>query len=94
MSTPATRGTLIHISQPIPVDRSLSRQACPTCKKKRWFVGWFYEWYGWDHTCLSCGDRWSDGEMCERPFMRGWRKKSIDSAKARWRREAARKDTK
>ncbi len=53
---------------------------CPTCKKKRKFWCWFQEWYGWDETCLSCGDSWQDGEMRPRPFMPKWREKSIRAA--------------
>ncbi len=37
----------------------------------------FQEWYGWDSTCLCCGDRWQDGEMCERPFRPRWRPERI-----------------
>ena len=54
---------------------------CPTCKKRRKFYGWFQEYYGWHMTCLSCGDQWQDGEMLERPFMPGWRKKNIEYAR-------------
>lgn len=65
--------------------RRLERCDCPTCKRRTFFVAFFQDWYGWDAICLKCGDRWQDGEMCERPFMRGWRKKSIESAKRTWR---------
>jgi hypothetical protein len=59
---------------------------CPTCKKNRYFWGWFQEWYGWEITCLKCGDVWQDGERTERPFLRGWRKASVKSALAHARR--------
>lgn len=63
------------------VDRwSLSKMPCPTCKKKRYFWSWFQDWYGWESTCLKCGDRWQDGERCERPFRPRWRKESVKSA--------------
>lgn len=77
----------LHIHAPKADERQLYRLKCPTCKKPRFFLAWFYDWYGWDQTCLGCGEHWSGGEMCERPFMRGWRKKSIDAAKKRWRAE-------
>jgi hypothetical protein len=35
-------------------------------------------------TCTNCGDSWGDGELLSRPFVRGWRQKSIDRAVARW----------
>lgn len=35
-------------------------------------------------TCCHCGDRWSDGELWPRPFMRGWRAKSVASARQHW----------
>jgi len=37
----------------------------------------YFEWYGPSVTCLGCGESYQDGERCERPFARGWRKKSI-----------------
>jgi len=54
---------------------------CPTCKRRRQFYCWFQEWYGWHETCTGCGDAWTDGEMHERPFQRGWRQKAIAGAK-------------
>jgi hypothetical protein len=72
---------MIHIYAPHPIERVAKIEACPCCKQRSVFVGWFVEWYGWDQTCLRCGDSWSDGELRERPFVRGWRQKSIDSAR-------------
>jgi hypothetical protein len=57
---------------------------CPTCMQRRRFVCRFQAWYGVDKTCLSCGDRWSDGELRPRPWRRGWRKESIAYARERW----------
>lgn len=60
---------------------SLRRHDCPTCKKRTRFFGWFQEWYGWELTCLSCGEVFHGEEgRAERPFMRGWRKLSIQRA--------------
>lgn len=68
---------------------------CPTCKCRRRFVGLAAVWYGTLWTCCACGDAWGDGERLERPFARGWRKRSIDEARRLWadaptRSEAAR----
>lgn len=80
--------SLVHIHAPQASMRHLGRIFCPNCKKRSFAASWFTEWYGWDSTCLRCGDSWQDGAMCDRPFMRGWRKKSIAAAIARWRRGA------
>lgn len=45
---------------------------------------WGGAWYGPTITCCGCGDSWSDGEMLERPFRRGWRKESIGRAVRDW----------
>lgn len=76
----------VHINAPPAVERKIVTTHCPTCKRSRRMLGWLYEWYGWTLTCLGCGDRWTEGEMHERPFRRGWRAQSKASAKARWRR--------
>ena len=57
---------------------------CPTEDKRRRSYERFQHWYGWESTCLGCGDRWQDGEMGSRPFMRGWRKDAIARAKGHW----------
>lgn len=62
-------------------DREVVRTLfCQTEEADRPMYGWFQDWYGWEVTCLGCGDRWQDGERGERPFMRGWRKDSIAKA--------------
>lgn len=53
---------------------------CPTCKGFTEALARFQEWYGWTETCLCCGDRWTDGEMHERPFKPRWRKENIERA--------------
>jgi hypothetical protein len=75
----------VHIHAPKPEIRMIVRRACPTCKRNTFFTYFSYEWYGPSCTCLKCGDRWNDGEMAERPFARGWRKRSIQQAKKYWR---------
>jgi hypothetical protein len=86
MTHTTTESTAVHIHAPRPTERRLARIDCPTCKRRTFAVGWFTEWYGWDETCLRCGERWGDGERLPRPFVRGWRAKSIEQAKRRWRR--------
>lgn len=71
----------------VVAERRLVRN-CPTCKARRRMYGALQWWYGWAITCCTCGETWQDGEMCPRPFMRGWRKES--SAKARKRYAAVR----
>lgn len=56
---------------------------CPTCERRRRMLFQFQEWYGGTFTCTGCGDRWTDGQMHERPFRRGWRGKQIAGAKKR-----------
>jgi hypothetical protein len=57
---------------------------CPTEGKRRRAYERFQHYYGWESYCLGCGDRWQDGEMGSRPFMRGWRKEAIARHKANW----------
>src|SRR5262245_44901722 len=57
---------------------------CPTCETRRRFAGFDAMWYGPTLACLGCGDSFSDGERAERPFARGWRKKSIAKAEEWW----------
>jgi len=76
----------VYVCSPISTHRRIVAGECPTCGKWTRFMGFFYEWYGWHETCLRCGDKWSDGELLERPFMRGWRAKNIEAAKKEWRR--------
>lgn len=63
---------------------------CPTCQRRTRKVGEFEEMYGWTITCCACGEVWQDGcdglERCPRPFERGWRKRSAESAKRKWAR--------
>jgi len=54
---------------------------CPTCERDRRMLGQFQEWYGTTWTCAGCGDRWTDGEMHERPFQPRWRRKNIEYAR-------------
>jgi len=78
----------VHVCAPRPTTHSLIRFNCPTCGRRRFGVSFFYEWYGFDLTCLRCGERWADGEMMPRPFAPHWRAKSIERAKEMYRRAA------
>lgn len=54
-------------------------------KRRRVVSAWDASpYYGPTYICCHCGDRWSDGELLERPFARGWREPTIQRAKKRW----------
>ena len=71
-------GTVVHIHNPAPTDVWCAVNHCPTCERPRRMLVKHYEWYGTDWTCAGCGDSWQDGEMAERPFAPGWRRKAIE----------------
>lgn len=75
----------LHVYAPRPTERKGFRVHCPTCNRRTYMLGWFYEWYGWTVTCLHCGEMWTGEEMHNRPFARGWRKHNIEAAKKHWR---------
>jgi hypothetical protein len=72
----------IHINRARYSETKCAIVDCPTCQRPRRMLAQFQEWYGWTLTCAGCGDVWSDGEMHERPFEPGWRRKSIEHARA------------
>ena len=74
----------IHICAPSPIACSRMIKHCPTCDRRRRMVSEMYEIHGMDVMCCGCGERWQDGEMAERPFSPGWRKRNIAQAKRRW----------
>jgi hypothetical protein len=63
--------------------QSIRPDDCPTCEARTITYGWFEKWYGWDITCLSCGERWfpDEGEIAERPFRPRWRNENIEAAR-------------
>ncbi|PXX41134.1 hypothetical protein NA66_1001744 [Burkholderia pyrrocinia] len=71
---------MIHIHAPKPFEESCQCNFCPTCQRMRRMFVSYYEWYGARMICAGCGDQWDDGEMCPRPFERGWRKSMIQFA--------------
>lgn len=74
--------TRLHINRPKWSRTEVRVLACPTCRHRRRMLARFQEWYGWTLVCLSCGETWTDGEMHERPFCPGWRRKSVKAARA------------
>ncbi len=76
----------IHIHAPQPTERAITAATCPDCGKRTRMIQFLTPWYGWASTCLRCGRHWEDGEWIALPFVRGARKKNVESAKARWRR--------
>lgn len=75
----------IHIYAPPVVMKKACAGKCPDCKQRTRFLAFFYEWHGWNHTCIKCGRRWCDGEWIPLDFMRGARRDSIARAKNLWR---------
>lgn len=71
----------IAICAPDPDSWRLRMLACSTCGKRRKMLVTHYEWYGSYVTCLTCGERWADGERMARPFSPGWRKKNVERAR-------------
>lgn len=57
---------------------------CPMCECITEMVRRFDGWYGTSSMCCRCGDSWSDGELHERPFARGWRARAIRQHRALW----------
>ena len=83
--TPCIHAGNITICFPRICAMRLRVHRCPTCKCLRRFLAEHEEWYGWRETCLTCGDEWQDGEMSERPMMRGWRAKHVALTKEHWK---------
>ena len=59
---------------------------CETCGVNRRMLFRMEAWRGGFWTCLSCGENYNpeEGRM-ERPFARGWRRRSVAEAKRFWR---------
>jgi hypothetical protein len=75
----------VHISAPKPLEIKRIVKQCPWCERRTRQVGVFFDWFGWNITCCSCGECWEGGEGLPHPFERGWRKRRIAEAKALWR---------
>lgn len=78
-------GIAVHIHAPPATSVRRIVDYCPTCDRRTRKVAHLYQYHGPLVTCCACGETWSDGEMCPRPFARGWRQKSIARARAEWK---------
>lgn len=76
----------VHILAPEVTRRAVRAGDCPDCNRRSRFISFHQDWYGWRQTCLRCGRTWDDGEWLPLDFERGARRKSIERAKAWWRR--------
>jgi hypothetical protein len=72
---------LCHIKFAQPDIVQLGRQYCINCAKRRLFVLWHEDWYGWYGTCLKCGEQFAGDEWLPRPFAPRWRPQNIKKAK-------------
>lgn len=80
-----TQITRIHIHAPRPDRHELNKRDCPVCGPAAMFYEAHTPWYGWDASCLRCGERYADGGSLARPFCPQWRELNIEAA----RRQAA-----
>lgn len=71
----------IHIYAPSATKNEVALFFCSTCNCRRKMLLRHFEWHAPEWTCLTCGERWSDGERLPRPFCPGWRKDSVKRAK-------------
>jgi hypothetical protein len=76
--------TVVHICG--PSDEFLRKRylRCPICQCITEHVTRDGGYWGYERHCCRCGDSWIDGELCPRPFKRGWRQKSIASVRRMW----------
>ena len=72
----------LHISWARKDRELVITQHCPTEHADRPMYAWLQDWYGWEVTCLGCGEQWGDGEQLERPFRPRWRKDNVAEAQA------------
>jgi hypothetical protein len=74
---------VIHVHAPKPSKTEVVKFHCSNCDCAREGLAEYTEWYGYELTCLNCGDVYDEDGRRERPFERGWRKKSVDAARER-----------
>lgn len=73
----------VHIHRP----KSWTRRRilrCPVDERMTECVVTVFVWYDPIVECARCGESWSGGEMQERPFRRGWRKRQQAEVRAKW----------
>jgi hypothetical protein len=74
---------LIHVHRPAS-GRRRRILWCPVDERHTECVVSVYEWYSPIVTCVRCGESWSDGELRQRPFQRGWRRDAQRAAQVLW----------
>ena len=69
-----------------PDNRFLRRRyhRCPVDECITEQVVRYEAWYGPTVWCCKCGDSWSGGELCTRPFARDWRRDAVRKARRLW----------
>jgi len=75
----------LHIHAPLPSEKKLHRVKCLDCKKRTFFVSFYYEWYGTYSTCLKCGRRYNNGKWEPLDLEKHARKKNINNSKKYYR---------
>jgi hypothetical protein len=67
-------------------DRFLRKriQRCPIDECMTEMAVRYEAYYGVTTYCCKCGDWWQDGELCPRPFARGWRKAQAKRFRRFW----------
>jgi hypothetical protein len=67
-------------------DRFLRKEVryCPMDMCKTEMAVRYEAYYGVTAMCCKCGDAWTDGELHERPFARGWRKQAVKEHRRVW----------
>ena len=69
-----------------PSDRFLRKEVhyCPMCMCRTEMAVRYEAYYGVTSHWCRCGDSWTDGELIERPFARGWRGRAVRRARELW----------
>jgi hypothetical protein len=75
----------LHIYAPGSTAKEAHARTCPGCNQRTRLLKFYTPRYGWDATCIRCGQKWIDGESAEIPKTNGIRTDNIESAKIRWR---------
>jgi transcription initiation factor TFIIIB Brf1 subunit/transcription initiation factor TFIIB len=72
----------IHIYAPPREIRIIQASCCPDCQRTEpAMVDDFTDGYNAaEVVCLCCGNGWSEGKLCPKPFERGWRQRRIADA--------------
>jgi hypothetical protein len=70
----------------LPDNSNLRRRIlrCPTCQCRTEMVVRAQSWFPVETMCTRCGDSWSDGDIDQRPFERGWRTRAVQAYRRMW----------